>query len=74
MTEKKSVAVFGVGVGGLSVAHELSKNSRYNEIGGLARSGPRWMRDRILLGVYLGFYQNSFQERHCLVKLGVIQQ
>lgn len=65
---KKNIAIFGAGIAGLSVAHELSKFSNYkinlyekkDQIGGLARS------NRDLDGcateycwrVYFGFYQN----------------
>jgi len=64
----KRVAIFGGGIGGLTVAHELAKLPNYeiniyekkDDIGGLARSG----RDSDLCAqercwrVYFGFYDN----------------
>lgn len=65
----KKIAIFGGGVGGLTVAHELSKNPWYqinvyekkNEIGGLARSF-RDPNDKCTTEycwrVFFGFYHN----------------
>jgi hypothetical protein len=67
----KRIAIFGCGIGGLTVAHELSKNPKYkidmyekkNVIGGLARSS----RDQdncateYCWRAYFSFYDNLFK-------------
>ena len=68
---KKKVVIFGCGVGGLSVAHELSKNPIYDitmyekkyEIGGLARSSrdANGCATEYCWRVYFKFYDNVFK-------------
>ena len=67
---KKTIAIFGAGIGGLTVAHQLSQYPEYiidiyekkEDIGGLARS----IRDRdgccseYSWRVFFGFYNNLF--------------
>ena len=67
----KRIAIFGAGIGGLTVAHELSKFPEYqitiyekkNEIGGLARSGrdTYGCATEISWRVFFNFYHNLFK-------------
>lgn len=67
----KNIAIFGGGVGGCTVAHELSKFPHYDiniyekkyEIGGLARSSrdPDFCATEYCWRVYFSFYNNVFK-------------
>jgi hypothetical protein len=71
---KRKVAIFGAGIGGLTVAHELSKLDQANfeidvyelkdHIGGLARSSrdnPDGCATEYCWRVFFGFYKNMFK-------------
>ena len=65
------IAIFGGGIGGLTVAHELSKYNNYDikiferndDIGGLARSArdENGCATEICWRVFFGFYDNFFK-------------